>query len=281
MIEDNYKNIKTTWLEELNNEKEQLRKVQQEQKNTLDSIFYARKIQDAILIGRGELENIFGDFAIVYEPKNIVSGDFYYAQKKGNKKYLVVADCTGHGVPGAFMSILCNDFLIRAMKTKSLPNEILNRVNELLIKRLRVDEKNEITDGMDVGVAHIDYDAMKINYSGAMNDGVLITANNEFTLLKSTRKSIGNCFRIKNFSSYELHTVDFKKGDILYLFSDGFKDQINKEGKKIGMKLFLNTLSEMYSIELKKQQTLLTKMFNRFVADVDQLDDVLVLGIRL
>ena len=88
MIEDNYKNIKTTWLEELNNEKEQLRKVQQEQKNTLDSIFYARKIQDAILIGRGELENIFGDFAIVYEPKNIVSGDFYYAQKKGNKKYL-------------------------------------------------------------------------------------------------------------------------------------------------------------------------------------------------
>lgn len=263
------------------NERKELDKVKEAQENTLASIHYARRIQDAILINREELKMIFNDFSIIYEPKDIVSGDFYYAEKRDNQKYLVVGDCTGHGVPGAFMSILCNDLIVRAMKKVSAPHEILTRTNELLIERLNQGRENAINDGMDVSVALIDHDTMTIRFSGAMNDGVLLKSSGGVEVLKATRTSMGKQYKKKSEKPFLEYQYSFEKGDVLYLFTDGYKDQFSENDEKMGKTNFLQFLTSLSKYKLDEQEKRLNHYFNTYKGNSDQIDDVLVLGVQL
>lgn len=268
-------------LKKVTNDRKELTRVKMEQENTLASIHYARKIQDAILINREELKTIFTNFSIVYEPKDIVSGDFYYAEKRGNQNYLVVSDCTGHGVPGAFLSILCNDLLVRAMKKVSMPSEILHRTDELLVERLNQGREDGISDAMDVGIALIDYDKMTINYSSARNDGVLLRASGEVDVLKATRISLGKSGTGKNDKKFIERELTFSKGDFLYLFTDGYRDQFNDADEKMGKRKFMEILSELYFLPIDKQEKKLNEIFKKYKGNSMQMDDVLVLGVQL
>ncbi len=272
---------RVAFLNQVMSERKELDKVKEEQENTLASIHYARRIQDAILINREELKEIFHDFSIVYEPKDIVSGDFYYAEKRDNQTYLVVGDCTGHGVPGAFMSILCNDLIVRAMKKVSSPHDILTRTNELLIKRLNQGRENAINDGMDVSVALIDYDLMTIRFSGAMNEGLLLKRNGEPVMLKATRTSMGKEYKSRGEKNFLEYQYTFEKGDFLYLFTDGYKDQFNERDEKMGKRRFLHYLSSLKKYTISEQEKLLNRHFQSYKAGTDQIDDVLVLGVQL
>jgi len=246
------------------------------------SIRYAKRIQDALLINRKELKSIFGDFSIVYRPKDVVSGDFYYAKVKNDKKYLVVGDCTGHGVPGAFMSILCNDFILRAFQDEDLPHEIINHVDKALKERFFTEEENlQIYDGMDVSIAMIDYENQTVTFSGANQCGIFMTQNNGIHILKGNRKSVSSFSPSKFDFGFTSQVVPFEKGDFLYLFTDGYRDQFNEEKKKMGCKHFFDLLSSIKSQPILHQQFLLNQHFDDFKKGMFQIDDVLVLGIEL
>ncbi|MCF6184899.1 MAG: SpoIIE family protein phosphatase, partial [Bacteroidales bacterium] len=204
-------------------------KIEKQQKNIMDSIHYAGRIQEAVLPPDEFLNRILGEHFVLFRPRDIVSGDFYWATQRGDKTVIVAADCTGHGVPGAFMSMLGISFLNEIVNKEEIlqANIILNRLRENVKKSLRqTGKENEAKDGMDIALCIIDKKEMKIQYAGAYNP-LLIIRNEEISRIKADRMPIGIYLREKE--SFTNNIIDIHKGDLLYIFSDGYVDQFGGE----------------------------------------------------
>lgn len=251
--------------------------VDEKQKEIVDSINYARRIQYALLANKELLEQNLDEYFIAFKPKDIVSGDFYWAVEFNNKFYIAVCDSTGHGVPGAFMSLLNIGFLGEAIKEKAIvePHEVLNYVRDRLIESI---SKEEQQDGMDGILLCIDKLNGKITYAAANNSPVIIQ-DNQISELPKDKMPVGKGERMDSFKS---HTINFQKGDTLYLYTDGFADQFGgPKGKKFKYKPLNDLLLNVKHLSLSEQQKVLVKTFTEWKGDLEQVDDVLIIGIRM
>lgn len=253
----------------------------------LSSIKYAKRIQNTILASPEILSTYFNDFFVYYLPKDIVSGDFYWARRFGNKIIWSAVDCTGHGVPGAFVSIVGNNALVRSTNEFGLskPSEILNKLRELVIEAFKAQGTNDVKDGMDLALTSLDLDTLELNYAGA-NNPLIIIRNKKLIEVKADKQPIGDFEIIEPFTN---HTIQLEKGDCVYLYTDGFIDQFggnNKAaresgGKKYKSKPFKDLLIEISDLPMKEQREILKETFNEWRGDIDQIDDVCVFGVRV
>ena len=265
----------------IQNQKTELQKqkelVEEHQKETIDSIHYAKRIQNALMANSNLInENIEKNF-ILFKPKDIVSGDFYWATQYNNHLYLAVCDSTGHGVPGAFMSLLNMGFLSEAIREKNIlkPHEILNFVRERLINTISTDGQQ---DGMDGILICYNKQTHVIEYAAANNEPVLIR-NNEILLLPKDKMPVG---KGEKTNSFALHTIQLQKGDSLYLYTDGFADQFGgPKGKKFKYKPLNELLLNSTELDLEIQKTKLETTFNSWKGNLEQVDDVLLIGIKI
>ncbi len=248
-----------------------------------ESITYARKIQNAVLPPQELIKNILLEHFILYRPRDIVSGDFYWITQVNNKTVVAAADCTGHGVPGAFMSVLgftlLNEVIGDLEEIK--PNLILNSLRTKIKIALR-QEGNvfETQDGIDVALCVIDRDNLTLEYSGAHNPMLIVKNNGEFIKIKGDNMPVG--FQIKELDSFTNHTVNYSKGDMLYLYSDGYIDQFGGEqGNRFKAGNFERMLSDIYTKPVDSQKKYLEKTLSDWMGDFEQIDDILVMGIRL
>ena len=262
--------------------------IRQKQEMT-DSIQYASLIQSALLPPLDYLDRLLPQNFILFKPKDIVSGDFYWFHKKKNFMIIVAADCTGHGVPGAFMSILGLSFLneivnkIKTVKASSL----LNQLRENVMKALRqTGEEEGQKDGMDIALCVIDSQANELQFSGANNPLYLIR-NGQLSQTKGDRMPIGiDAIEEKAFFN---NKISYNKNDCIYMFSDGFPDQFGgPAGKKYKYKPFKQLLTEIHKKPMSEQKKVLDNEIENWKAFPDfndqpyeQVDDILVIGIRL
>lgn len=253
----------------------------------LSSIKYAKRIQNTILPSPEILSTYFNDFFVYFLPKDIVSGDFYWARKFDNKIIWSAIDCTGHGVPGAFVSIVGNNALVRSTNEFGLtqPAKILNKLRELVIQAFKAQGKNDVKDGMDMALVSLDLDTLELNYAGA-NNPLVIVRDESIIEVKADKQPIGDFEKMDPFTN---HTLQLQKGDCIYLYSDGFIDQFGgqdeiarkKGGKKFKSKPFKNLLIEISHLPMKEQKQILKDKFATWRGDLDQIDDVCVFGVRV
>ena len=260
---------------------EQKEKIELQQKELEESLRYAGSIQAALLPDFQVFGRLFSDSFILFKPRDIVSGDFFWIHKKNSVVAVAAADCTGHGVPGAFMSILGISFL-NEIVTKCIPRPsiILNKLRESVMKTLhQTGARSEHKDGMDIALCVIHLDSMEMEYSGAFNPLYLIR-DNELTELRGDKMPIGISFMTE--TSFTNHKMPLKPGDRIYLFSDGYTDQFGgPEQKKFRYGPFKELLLSINNEEMKKQKVLLEKKFNGWMGKVEQVDDVLVIGLKI
>lgn len=250
-----------------------------EEKNTeiLDSIKYAKRIQTAILPPDKLIRQTFKNSFILYKPKDIVAGDFYWLEQKDDIILFAAADCTGHGVPGAMVSVICNNGLNRSVREHGLisPGEILDKTREIVIGEFEKSDE-EVKDGMDIALCTLQNRTLK--YSGAHNP-LWIIRDNELIEIKADKQPIGKYSHQK---AYNTHTVKLLENDTIYIFSDGFADQFGGENnKKFKTKNFKQLLLSIQSHELPIQKQLLEEAFNNWRGDIEQLDDVCIIGVRI
>jgi serine phosphatase RsbU (regulator of sigma subunit) len=263
----------------------------------IDSLNYSKRLQTAILPPKNRFDKYFDSYFVLYLPKSIVSGDFYWLEETNGKVHLAVADCTGHGVPGALVSVVCSNALSRVLyeTNPKNPAEILDKSRDLIINYFSRNEGN-INDGMDISVVTLHMAAanggtlnngngnMKVDYAGANNPLWLIRPSTgsgltELLEWKADKQSIGKIFAEKRYNNNEL-TV--QKGDLLYLASDGFEDQFGGEkGKKYKAAQLKELLLKIHGQPLEKQKQLLQAEFERWKGDLDQIDDICIIGIRV
>ncbi len=262
---------------------EQKNQIEKQNQHITDSIQYASRIQTAVLPPRENFEKQLGEYFIFFKPRDIVSGDFYYLNKSNNKIIVAAADCTGHGVPGAFMSLLGIAFLNQI--TSQLPVDfdaaiVLNMLRDEVKKALRqTGKKDESKDGMDISLCVIDQKERKLDFAGAYNP-LLIARNKEEVIYKGDRMPIG--IHLKDQANFTNHEVKLHKNDMLFLYSDGFQDQFGGENKtKFLSKRFRKVLIEGSDLSAKAQETRLEEIFRDWKNSQVQIDDVIVLGIRV
>ena len=254
----------------------------QQQKQITDSISYAKRIQDALFPDLAELKSFFKDYFILYSPRDVVSGDFYWLHSDEDKLIFVVADCTGHGVPGAFMSMLgiCALHEITGIGAESNAANILERLRKMVKTLLHQEEdKSTMTkDGMDITLVVIDRKERILEYAGA-NLPLLYIRNGEEFQLKPNRNPIGIYIKEKPFESQRLTLLD---GDILYMFSDGYASQFGGEfNMKLKMGGFKDIILKNHSLPLHDQKNLLEQYFEEWKGGSQQIDDITVIGLKV
>jgi serine phosphatase RsbU (regulator of sigma subunit) len=260
---------------------EKSRIVEEKNKDITDSIRYAKRLQEAILKPVRELPTVFPDSFIFFQPKDIVSGDFYWFEKFGNHHLVAAADCTGHGVPGAFMSIIGCNLMSQAVNEYALtrPAVILNSLNKGLSKILHQRMDESVKDGMDIALCAFDPQRMVVEYAGAFNpmwivrDGSLVEYNGD--------KFPVGAFVGEQLRAFTNHEVQLQKGDAVYLFSDGYADQFGgPKGKKFKYKQLKQLLISMQGRPMEAQRELLKARLEEWKGGLEQVDDILVIGIR-
>ncbi len=251
-------------------------------KEVLDSIHYAKRIQHALITSDGYLSEHLQDYFIFHKPKDIVSGDFYWASQKENWFYFISADCTGHGVPGAFMSLLNISFLNEAIHATTLtkPNEILGFVRKLIIESLKTDGSEEGgKDGMDCVLCAYNFKENKL-LASCSNNPLLIIRNKELLEIKPDKFPVGKHDR--DAEPFTLKEISLQKGDIVYTFTDGYADQFGgPKGKKFKYKQLKVTLLDIHHKTMAEQNAILKDTFDSWKKDLEQIDDVLITGIRV
>ena len=253
-----------------------------QKKEIQDSINYAQNIQHAVLPETSEIEKHFDDVFILYKPKDIVSGDFFWFNETKNTVLLAAADCTGHGVPGAIMSMIGSYELNNSVLERGIiqPSKILSYINISLKKRLRQnDALTKNRDGMDIILCSFDKQNMQLQYAGA-NRPLYIIRNNEPIEIAPSKSAIGgytaDAFEFNN------NIVQLQKGDCVYMYTDGFADQFGGDkNKKLTTKIFKNFLLTIAAKTMIEQRKLLDEYFYKWKGNFDQLDDVLVIGVRV
>jgi tetratricopeptide (TPR) repeat protein len=255
--------------------------IEEKNKDIIDSINYAKRIQDALLKNEKDEIEKFPKHFVFFKPKDIVSGDFYWMCEKEKHWYIAVADCTGHGVPGAFMSMLGIAFLneITANSQTLTPAEILNQLREKIVKELGQNNLySETKDGMDISLIRLTKDKDELQWSGANNPLYLIHESN-LTIIKPDKQPIGYHFNMKPFTN---HTIPINTSDTLYLLTDGFIDQFGgAKGKKFMAKRFEEHILSIVNAPLNEQKTMLEKEFNAWKGELEQVDDVCVFGLKI
>lgn len=251
-------------------------------KDITDSINYARRIQQAKLPSRKEIQVELPNSFILFKPKDIVSGDFYYFHKNENSVFIASADCTGHGVPGAFMSIIGIEKLNDALKLSTDTSEILSHLNKGVKISLRQTDREESTrDGMDIAFCSVDKKTRVVKYAGA-NRPLWIIRNGQTELeeIKATKNAIGGL--TEDDQHFETHEIILQKGDTFYIFTDGYADQFSgQNGKKLYTKKFKEILVNIQSKTMQEQETYLDNFIENWKAGKPQVDDILVIGVQL
>ncbi len=252
-------------------------------KQITDSIQYAKRIQDAILVSKNYLDKVLIDYFILYKPRDIVSGDFYWCYQFSNKKtMLAAADCTGHGVPGALMSMICNSLLNEIIIEKGINqvDTILDQLKEKLVQRL--DQKGEIgesRDGMDIALCAIDKQGMTLEFAGAKNPLYHIR-NGELKVIKGDKQSIS--YHRGEHKGFQKHTLSLEENDIFYLSSDGYKDQFGGlQGKKYMESNLRNLLVSINHKSMPGQKNALEQEIVSWQGKHEQIDDICVIGVRV
>jgi serine phosphatase RsbU (regulator of sigma subunit) len=270
--------------EEINRQKdhiqEQKSQIEEKQKEIVDSINYAKRIQEAALPAKEMKYKLFPDAFVLFQPRDIVSGDFYWFGEKNGKRVIAAVDCTGHGVPGAFMSLIGNTFLNEIVNTKGItqPAEILNELRAQVIHSLK-QSGGENKDGMDISILTFDDKKNTVDYAGA-NNPLWLIRNGECIEYKANKQPVG--FYVGEPSPFTNHSIQFEKGDSFYIFTDGFADQFGGEkGKKFKYQNLKNFLVDINSQQMPEQERLLLERFNEWKGRHDQVDDVCIIGIRV
>jgi len=256
-------------------------------KHIMDSIRYAKRIQNDILPPDKYVKELLPKSFILYKPKDIVSGDFYWMTKKNNLVIYAAVDCTGHGVPGAFMSIVGNNQLNYAIDVKKAreASKILDSLNQGVVDTLR-EKGNEklglsgVKDGMDLALVVIDYKNMKAQFAGA-NNPLCLVRDNEMIQIKGDKMAIGGNFD-DELPKFTNHEIDLKKGDVLYTFSDGYPDQFGgHDGRKFMVKKFRELLLEIHKNPIEEQEKILEDRLEEWRGKEEQVDDIIVIGVKI
>lgn len=261
----------------------QKEKLQQVVGDLHDSINYAKRIQDALLPRRSHYDKILPQSFVFLSPKDIVSGDFHWLDVKDHAVYIAAADCTGHGVPGALMSVVGFNLLDQALHEAKLiePSKILSHLDHGVNKLLRQsDRDSEVKDGMDIAVCRIDFEQMELQYAGAFNPLYWIR-NGDLFQFKADKDPIGS--NENNVADhYTNHKIKIEKNDMIYIFSDGFADQFGGPfGKKFKYAPFRELLLSVHQLPLEMQHEKIKEAFFGWKKEYEQVDDVLVIGIRI
>lgn len=261
---------------------ERTQQIEQQKINITDSIHYASRIQSALLLPSEELDRLLPSYFILNKPKDIVSGDYYWVSHKNNRLIVAVADCTGHGVPGAFMSIMGINFLNEIVNKSDTIKafEILNKLRGQLIKSLhQTGQKDEAKDGMDMALCVVDFDNRKLQFSGAFSPMYLIR-DEELIVIRGDLMPIG--IYNEEEVSFTNKEMQFKENDIFYLFSDGYVHQIGGPNRKtFKSKKFKQLLKDIHKKPFEEQKSLLEKENEAWRGDIEQIDDIMIMGIRL
>ena len=289
-----YKEIKSRLELEKSKNLIEIQKTEVEEKNSeiISSLRYAKRLQEALLPPKNLLEEFFNkNYFVIYQPRDIVCGDFYWARKINttpksgeSKEYLLiaVADCTGHGVPGAFMSMLGSSFLHQSATEKDVntPAEALDYLNQKIITTLNHgygDQK--IRDGMDISFIALDLKTRQLAYAGA-NNPIYIVGDGSLKTLKANKQAIGNMNDVA--LPYNNNLIQLQPNDCVYLFTDGYADQFGgPKGKKFMRKQFEEMLIEVHQKPMAEQQEILKTRYDNWKGALDQVDDVCVIGIRV
>lgn len=244
------------------------------------SIDYAQRLQQTILPDNGLIKSMFADSFVLFLPKATVSGDFYWFKQKGNKKIFAAVDCTGYGVPGAFMSLIGHNLLNQATKVYTNPAQILNNTNRLSGEVMRAQNgEHYMKDGMDVALCTIDTSTNILEFSGAHNP-VYIIRDGEIMELTGNPFSIGTY--VNGEKEFHHKQIQLQSGDCIYLFSDGFVDQFGGErGKKFMRKRFKSMLIEHHELPMEQQMLTIHQILRDWQGDLEQVDDILLLGVRI
>jgi serine phosphatase RsbU (regulator of sigma subunit) len=261
---------------------ERTRKIEQQRMNITDSIQYASRIQKALMLQTDELDKLMPSHFVLNKPKDIVSGDYYWVSKKSERLIIAVADCTGHGVPGAFMSILGLNFLNEIVNHSGTlrANDILNKLREKTIKALgQTGQRDEAREGMEMALCVVDYKRRIIEFSGAFRPMYLMSEG-ELSVVNGDRMPIGIYEKVElPFSNKE---VPFKENDMIYLFTDGYVDQIGGlERKTFKSVRFKKLLKEVSHRPMNEQKSILREEHEIWRAGQEQIDDILILGVKL
>ncbi len=259
----------------------------------VDSITYAKRIQEAILSSTVIFDKLFPESFIYYQPKDIIAGDFYWIETGFNQSnetdkdlvFFATADCTGHGVPGAMVSVVCSNALNAAIREYKLtdPGQILNKASDIVVDQFNKSTTasiSNIRDGMDIALCALNKQTNELHFAGANNPlWILRKDENVFEEIKATRQAVG---KIEKPMPFKSNAIQLHSGDQIYLFSDGFADQFGGEkGKKMMKRRFKELLISNGKEPMKTQELKLSNYFNAWKGELDQIDDVCVMGVRI
>jgi len=261
-------------------------KVEEKNREILDSITYAKRIQAAIMPNVKLVKEHLKESFIIYQPKDIVAGDFYWMHTSENRPDEIIfaaADCTGHGVPGAMVSVVCNNGLNRSVREYGIydPAKILDKTREIVIDEFEKSE-DQVKDGMDISLCSLNIKTNKLEWAGANNPLWIIQTRNQVTNLvevKPDKQPIGKYANAKPFTS---HQIELQKGDMIYLFTDGFQDQFGGEkGKKFKASSFKTLLLDIHNLPMNMQEETILENFEQWKGSFEQLDDICIIGVRI
>lgn len=253
--------------------------VEEKNKEILDSIHYARRIQNAILPSMNAMQLALRDGFVLYKPKDVVAGDFFWMEKSDTNVYFAAADCTGHGVPGAMVSVVCSHALSKALleENAKTTGQLLDKTREIVIDRL-AKSGDEMKDGMDISICAVDFSNLTMMWSGA-NNPLWIVRDKRLIEYKPDKQPIG---LYSKKSSFQTHYIELFKGDKLYIMTDGFQDQFGgPSGKKFKSAQLKDCLLSLEAESMDQQKIVLNQTFENWKENSEQIDDVCLIGIRI
>lgn len=247
----------------------------------LDSISYAKRIQSAILPPEKLVRTFLDESFILYRPKDIVAGDFYWMENNGPHLLFAAADCTGHGVPGALVSVVCHNALNRAVREFGLldPGKILDKAREIILEEFAKSE-DDVNDGMDISLCVLNTRTLELTWAGANNPLWIVRKNSHLIEeLKANKQPIG---RYSSYQPFVTHSVQLSSGDSLYLFSDGFADQFGgPDERKFKTRSLKSLVLSLQGIPMAQQKEQFEQAFNDWKGELEQVDDVCIIGVTV
>ena len=253
--------------------------LEEQHREITDSMNYAKRIQEAILPPMSVINKYLPDSFVFYQPKDIVAGDFYWMERIGDIVIFAAADCTGHGVPGAMVSVVCHNAMNRAVREFKLiePHHILDKTRDIVVETFEQGGE-EVRDGMDIALCTLNTKTNKLIFAGA-NNGLYLIRKGELTQYKPDKQPIGKYDDAKPFTK---HDIDLEKEDVIYTFSDGYADQFGgPKGKKFMYKKFRDLLLETHQKPMPEQHQILINTFENWRGKLEQVDDVCLIGFRI
>jgi serine phosphatase RsbU (regulator of sigma subunit) len=276
--------LRTKELDDRNKLVEEQKKIVEEKQNEItQSINYAKRIQSSFLSSEKYISKYLKDYFILFNPRDIVSGDFYWVMENNNSLYVCTADCTGHGIPGAFMSLIGMGVLNEISHSKTHLNhtdEFLNELRRIIILALNPEgSAEEGKDGMDMVLCRYDFKKMELEYSAA-NNSFYIVRNGELLEYKPDKIPVGKY--LEEEKPFTRHLISLQKGDCIYTFTDGYADQFGgPKGKKFKYKQFEEILLANAHLPMQEQKEILKKCFEEWKGQLEQVDDVCIIGIKV